>query len=128
MRPLASTSNLSYNILPEWTANCTAVELFIMSRLSVCLSVYPFVCLSLGTLAACTLATTGHQRLRTANPSADGRRSTAIFGSNCHRQGDISSRHPLGDLVGMYVTMGRHKTDPPRRKDMDMRLIAYTIS
>jgi len=99
MRPLASTSNLSYNILPEWTANCTAVELFIMSRLSVCLSVYPFVCLSLGTLAACTLATTGHQRLRTANLSADGRRSTAIFGLNCHRQGDISSG-VLGGIRG----------------------------
>ena len=44
-----------------------------------------------GTLAACSLATAGHQRCANCGPSADGRRSAAIFGSNCHRRGHVVS-------------------------------------
>jgi len=68
---------------------------------SLCLSVRPSVCpmtqlprlLARRTLAACILATAGHQRY--ADASADGRRSTAILPlSNCHRRGHIVSPPP----------------------------------
>jgi len=59
----------------------------------------PLVCLSHGTLAACSLAASGHQRC--ADPSADGRRSAAIFATVelPSAGGDISFRRPRGDTL-----------------------------
>ena len=53
---------------------------------------------AIGTLAACSLATAGHQRC--ANPSADGRRSAAILDRTaiCGGRGVVSFRRP-----GSYI-------------------------
>jgi len=54
--------------------------------------------------------------VRTAEPSADGRRSTAIFGSNCHRRGHIVSPPPRRYFVhfasAAVAVDSKHKTAP----------------
>jgi len=76
-----------------------------LSDTAILLSVCPFVCPSLGYRHAgyLQLDTAGTRDVRTEYPSADGRRSAAIFGSDCHRRG----AYRLAAPGAIYLVTGR---------------------